>query len=90
MFRPINNDDMNLVTSCNRNDPVSMIVADRFRRELAEHKYRLPWSWIFEDNGRLLARALWWGASDRQFPWRSTASGSQLLTSTLKKLPPNC
>jgi RimJ/RimL family protein N-acetyltransferase len=68
VFRPINNDDMNLVTSCNRNDPVSMIVADRFRRELAEHKYRLPWSWILEENGRLLARALWWGPSDSQFP----------------------
>ncbi len=34
VFRPINDDDMNLVTSCDRNDPVSMIVADRFRRAL--------------------------------------------------------
>jgi ribosomal protein S18 acetylase RimI-like enzyme len=68
VFRTINNDDMDLITSCNRHDPVSMIVADRFRLELSEHRYRFPWSWILEDAGRLLARALWWGPSNSEFP----------------------
>jgi ribosomal protein S18 acetylase RimI-like enzyme len=68
VFRPINEDDLDLVTLCDRNDPVSVIDAVRFRHELAEHKYRLPWSWILEANGRLLARALWWGPSGSQFP----------------------
>lgn len=61
MFRSASKSDLDLLLSARQFDPVAMIEADRFRRELDQHQYRLEWSWLHEVDGKLLARALWWG-----------------------------
>ncbi len=46
-----------------RRDP-----AASYRDELARHQYRPEWTWIAEDEGRILARAIWWGFGDAAYP----------------------
>ncbi|MER7764046.1 GNAT family N-acetyltransferase [Streptomyces sp. NPDC097619] len=49
--------------------PVPGIGADRFRADLVAHRYRPEWTWVAEDaEGRLLARALWWGGPEDRLP----------------------
>ena len=48
--------------------PVGAIPADRYRDELDRHQYRPEWTWIAEDEGRILARAIWWGFGDAAYP----------------------
>ncbi|MFE2327250.1 GNAT family N-acetyltransferase [Streptomyces sp. NPDC059385] len=49
--------------------PVAALTADRIREELAENRFRAEWIWFAEDeDGELLARALWWGRADSERP----------------------
>ncbi|MFE3555436.1 GNAT family N-acetyltransferase [Streptomyces sp. NPDC059193] len=49
--------------------PVPALTAERVREELAENRCRPEWTWIAEDeDGRILARALWWGRADSERP----------------------
>lgn len=68
MFRPASPSDLDLLLSARSVDPVGIIEADRFLRELELNQYRLEWSWIYERDNRLLARALWWGLPDDSYP----------------------
>ncbi|GAA0294497.1 GNAT family N-acetyltransferase [Streptomyces polychromogenes] len=50
-------------------DPVAALPADRVREEFAAHRFRPEWTWFAEDgDGRVLARALWWGRADAERP----------------------
>lgn len=50
-------------------DPVPALDAERIRAELAAHRMRPEWTWFAEDeDGRILARALWWGRDDSERP----------------------
>lgn len=50
-------------------EPVSWITGERFREESAQRHFRPEWTWIAEDTeGRVVARALWWGKSDSEHP----------------------
>ena len=50
-------------------EPVSWITGERFRREYSERHFRPEWTWIAEDDeGQIVARALWWGRSDSEHP----------------------
>ncbi|AYN37718.1 GNAT family N-acetyltransferase [Streptomyces dangxiongensis] len=50
-------------------EPVSWITGERFRQEYSERHFRPEWTWIAEnDEGRIVARALWWGKSDSEHP----------------------
>lgn len=50
-------------------EPVSWITRERFDKEYAEQRFRPEWTWIAEDDdGRIVARALWWGRSDSEHP----------------------
>ncbi|MFJ8045457.1 GNAT family N-acetyltransferase [Kitasatospora sp. NPDC096147] len=49
-------------------EPVGWIDAERYREELAERMYRPEWTWIAEQDGRVLARGLWWGRTDSEHP----------------------
>jgi hypothetical protein len=50
-------------------EPLWRLSADRYRAEAAERQYRPEWTWIAEDaDGRILARALWWGQHDSAYP----------------------
>ncbi|MDJ0380730.1 GNAT family protein [Streptomyces sp. G-G2] len=50
-------------------EPVAALDAGQVRAELAEHRMRPEWTWYAEDeDGRILARALWWGRTDSERP----------------------
>lgn len=59
MFRPASTPDLDLLPSVRATDQVGIVGAERYCREL--HQYRTEWNWLLEINGRLVARALWWG-----------------------------
>ncbi|MFJ3632556.1 GNAT family N-acetyltransferase [Streptomyces sp. NPDC090112] len=49
--------------------PVPALTAEKVREELAENRIRPEWIWTAEDgDGRILARALWWGRADSEHP----------------------
>ncbi|MEU9026211.1 GNAT family N-acetyltransferase [Streptomyces sp. NPDC048383] len=49
--------------------PVAALTADRVREELAAGQFRPEWIWFAEDDdGEVLARALWWGRADSERP----------------------
>ncbi|MFD9724172.1 GNAT family N-acetyltransferase [Streptomyces sp. NPDC059072] len=49
--------------------PVAPLTVDRIREELAENRFRAEWIWFAEDeDGEVLARALWWGRADSERP----------------------
>lgn len=68
MFRSAVTSDLDLLLSARQADPVGMVDAAWYRRELDVHRCRLEWSWLYEVDGRLLARALWWGLPDADHP----------------------
>jgi GNAT superfamily N-acetyltransferase len=48
--------------------PLASPAADEIRDELAAYRFRPEWMWLAEDDGEILARALWWGRSDSTRP----------------------
>jgi RimJ/RimL family protein N-acetyltransferase len=49
--------------------PLASTAVDKIREELAAHRFRPEWIWLAEDDdGEILARALWWGRSDSAQP----------------------
>ncbi|MEU9632659.1 GNAT family N-acetyltransferase [Streptomyces luteogriseus] len=49
--------------------PVPALTEERIREELASNQFRPEWIWFAEDeNGEILARALWWGRADSARP----------------------
>ncbi|MER6046193.1 GNAT family N-acetyltransferase [Streptomyces sp. NPDC001793] len=69
LFRPTTGADLDRVAAVTVPEPVGWIDADRYRDELGQGMYRPEWTWVAEDrDGRLLARALWWGRADSAHP----------------------
>ncbi|OZE93208.1 GNAT family N-acetyltransferase [Rhodococcus sp. 14-2686-1-2] len=50
------------------NDPVGFVDDDSLREELAAGRLRPEWSWFAVDGSRIVARALWWGREDSEYP----------------------
>ncbi|MFF5701762.1 GNAT family N-acetyltransferase [Streptomyces sp. NPDC012794] len=49
--------------------PVAALTPARIREEFAANRMRPEWTWFAEDaDGRVLARALWWGRADSERP----------------------
>ncbi|MEU9298974.1 GNAT family N-acetyltransferase [Streptomyces sp. NPDC048269] len=49
--------------------PVPALTAEKIREELAAGQFRPEWTWFAEDeDGEVLARALWWGRADSERP----------------------
>jgi GNAT superfamily N-acetyltransferase len=67
-IRPTTAADLDRVLACPVTEPAGLVPADRYRDELARHQYRPEWTWIAEDAGRILARAIWWGFGDSAYP----------------------
>jgi RimJ/RimL family protein N-acetyltransferase len=68
IIRPATTADLNRILACPVTEPVGMVRAARYRDELARHQFRLEWTWIAEDAGRIQARAIWWGFGDSAHP----------------------
>ncbi|MFE2474942.1 dihydrofolate reductase family protein [Streptomyces sp. NPDC059389] len=68
LLRPTTEADLHRVTAVTVDEPVGWIDADRYLEELGEGMYRPEWTWIAEQDGRVLARALWWGRATSEHP----------------------
>ena len=68
MIRAATFADVNRVAAVVVEEPIGWISAERFRADLAERMYRPEWTWIAEQDGRIVARALWWGLADGEHP----------------------
>ncbi|MEU9459119.1 GNAT family N-acetyltransferase [Streptomyces sp. NPDC048312] len=68
LFRPTTEADLARVVAVTVDEPVGWIDADRYQDELRQGMYRPEWTWIAEDEGRVVARALWWGQADSAHP----------------------
>lgn len=68
LFRPTTEADLARVVAVTVDEPVGWIDADRYQDELRQGMYRPEWTWIAEDDGRVVARALWWGQADSAHP----------------------
>lgn len=68
LFRSTTGADLDRVLACTITEPISWIPADRYRAELADGQYRPEWTWIAEDSGQIVARALWWGLPASAYP----------------------
>ncbi len=68
LIRPTTEADLDRILAWPVTEPVGVVPADRYREELDRHQYRPEWTWIVEDEGRILARAIWWGFADAAYP----------------------
>ncbi|MFF2401655.1 dihydrofolate reductase family protein [Streptomyces goshikiensis] len=68
LLRPTTEADLDRVTAVTVDEPVGWIPADRYLEELKEGMYRPEWTWIAEQDGRVVARALWWGRATSEHP----------------------
>ncbi|RLP87689.1 GNAT family N-acetyltransferase [Micromonospora sp. BL4] len=68
LFRATTEADLDRVTGFPVDDPVSAIDADRYLDELGQGMYRPEWTWIAEDEQRVVGRALWWGQASSAHP----------------------
>jgi len=59
-LRPITDADLGQVLACATDEPVGWVEAGLLRRRLADGQYRHGLTWIAEDGGQILARAIWW------------------------------
>ncbi|WP_030762282.1 GNAT family N-acetyltransferase [Streptomyces sp. NRRL F-2664] len=61
--------DLDRAAAYSADGPVPALTADRIREELEGNRFRPEWTWFAEDgDGRVLARALWWGRADSEQP----------------------
>ncbi|MEU9231090.1 GNAT family N-acetyltransferase [Streptomyces subrutilus] len=70
-FRPATADpaDLDRALAHPAGGPVPALTAERIREELAGNRMRPEWTWFAEDEeGEVLARALWWGRADSERP----------------------
>ncbi|MDI6103696.1 GNAT family N-acetyltransferase [Actinoplanes sp. NEAU-A12] len=58
-FRSLRDDDVDRAAAID-----GTVHAQRFRTELDNGMFRREWTWIAEDAGRMVARAVWWGRAD--------------------------
>ncbi len=68
MIRAATPADIDRVAAVVVDEPIGWIDAERFRADLAERMYRPEWTWVAEHDGRIVARALWWGLTDGTHP----------------------
>ncbi|WP_405711087.1 GNAT family N-acetyltransferase [Streptomyces xanthophaeus] len=70
-FRPATADpaDLDRAAAYPADGPVAALTAEKIREELAAGQFRPEWTWFAEDeDGEVLARALWWGRADSERP----------------------
>lgn len=68
LFRSTVEADLDGLLACTVTEPVHWVSPDRYRTELARRQYRPEWTWVADDGGQLLARAVWWGDAAAEHP----------------------
>lgn len=60
-IRVIEDGDRAQVAALAALDPACWVSAEVFEREFAAGRYRSEWTWVADEGGRFIARAVWWG-----------------------------
>jgi RimJ/RimL family protein N-acetyltransferase len=68
LFRSTVEADLDRLLRCAIDEPISWADPDRLRSFLADGHYRHERVWIAEQDGEILARAVWWGFPDGDRP----------------------
>ena len=68
LFRPTAEADLGRVLACITDEPISWATPDRYRAHLAAGSYRTDRTWIAEQGGQILARAVWWSDPAAEHP----------------------
>jgi ribosomal protein S18 acetylase RimI-like enzyme len=87
-FRSLQHEDtraeaLNLVAAVIAREPVGFVSAQQYHEDLARRMFRPEWTWIAQDEGRIVARAVWWGRPDSTSPlvldclWTDPSTGDR-------------
>jgi RimJ/RimL family protein N-acetyltransferase len=68
LLRPTTDADLDRVLGCCSPGLAGSVAAGTYRAGLAYREYRPEWTWVAEEDGQILARAIWWGWSDAEHP----------------------
>jgi RimJ/RimL family protein N-acetyltransferase len=68
LIRRCRRGDVPLLTAWTSADPVAWVEGQALTDELATGNYRPEWSWIAEQHGQPVGRALWWGRAGMDMP----------------------
>jgi ribosomal protein S18 acetylase RimI-like enzyme len=68
LIRRCRRGDVPLLTAWTSAEPVAWVGGQALTDELATGNYRPEWSWIAEQDGRPVGRALWWGRTGMDIP----------------------
>ena len=68
LFRSTVETDLDLLLDCAVDEPISWADPDRLRPFLKDGHYHHDRIWVAEQDGRILARAVWWGFPDGDRP----------------------
>lgn len=68
LIRRCRREHVPLLTAWTSVDPVAWVERQALTDELATGNYRPEWSWIAEEDGRPVGRALWWGKAGADTP----------------------
>jgi RimJ/RimL family protein N-acetyltransferase len=61
--------DLDTILSLIEQKSVNTVTLDRYREYVADGYYRDDWTWVVEEDGRILALAIWWGAPGDVHPY---------------------
>ena len=67
-LRTITEAELSRVLACTTDEPVGVIDPWLLRRRFADGQYQPGLTWIAEDGGQILARAVWWLPPGRFYP----------------------
>ena len=87
-FRNLQHEDsqaetVNLVAAVIARESVGFVSAQRYHADLGRRMFRPEWTWIAEDEGRIVARAVWWGRPESTSPlvldclWTDPSAGDR-------------
>lgn len=68
LLRPSVEADLDRILACPVDELVDRVTAEHYRAGLDNRTYRPEHTWIAEDYGRLVARAVWWASPDSDLP----------------------
>ena len=81
-LRSITEADLDRVLACTSGEPIGLIDPGLLRQRFADGQYRPGLTWIAENRGQILARAVWWLPLARPTPGHWTACWSTIRCRT--------
>ncbi|MEU4608182.1 GNAT family N-acetyltransferase [Kribbella sp. NPDC023972] len=61
--------DLDTILALIERQSVNTVTLDRYRDFVADGTYRHDWTWVAEDDGKILALAIWWGPAEQDHPF---------------------